>query len=94
MEKQNEYLLQLLDEIERLRKNSIDNIKKTDLYDKNDVYKIFRWYDSLIYMIKTFPPQKQVAIVCVEESKAGAIKSVGYKYGTSELVEIMIASIN
>ena len=55
MVKQNKYLLQLLDEIERLRKNSINNVKKTDLYTKEDISKIIDWYDQLLYVCKAQP---------------------------------------
>ena len=83
MVKQNKYLLQLLDEIERLRKNSINNVKKTDLYTKEDISKIIDWYDQLLYVCKAQPPTSWVNSVKIQENSSGCVTLDGYEYSTN-----------
>jgi predicted translin family RNA/ssDNA-binding protein len=90
--KQNEYLLQLCDEIERLRKVSIDNINKTDLYTKEDICKILEWYDQLKKFCIASPPKMWVTLLVIKEDRYGSILSVDYEYGSnSRYINIMLA---
>lgn len=91
MVKQNEYLLQLLDEIERLRKNSINNVKKTDLYTREDICKIIDWYDQLIHICSIKFPTAWVNALVITEDRYGNIRSVEYAYSKNKsLIEVIL----
>ena len=80
MVRENEYLLQLFEEIEQLRKNSISNMNKTDLYTREDIYKIINWYDQLVLACKMTPPTSWVDTLCavVKSQSFSEHKPLGY----------------
>ena len=90
MVRENEYLLQLFEEIEQLRKNSISNMNKTDLYTREDIYKIINWYDQLVLACKMTPPTSWVDSLIIKEDRNGHIRFVEYEYSTKKSSIIVV----
>lgn len=91
MVRKNEYLEQLLDEIDRLRKSSLSNMKKTDLYTKDDIWKIINWYDQLVLACKMTPPASWVDSLIIKEDGNGHVRIIEYEYSTKKCSIIVMA---
>lgn len=84
------FLKLLLEEIDKQKQDSIDNIEKTDLYTKEDICKILKWYGRLSVLVKNSPPLDRVAKIRIKENDIGEINSIAYVYGDSNYLEIQI----
>ncbi|MBO5966929.1 MAG: hypothetical protein J6S14_00345 [Clostridia bacterium] len=81
------YLDILIEQISKQRQESINNFEKTDLYTKDDLCKILKWYDRLLLLIKKTPPSKQVSKIKFKENESGEIIAITYVYGEKSFLE-------
>lgn len=73
----NVYLKDLIKKVNEKREQSIAEFPLTDL-NNGTLDDVHKWYDSLLKLVKSKPPDKFVRTIVIEENDMQIIKNINY----------------
>jgi hypothetical protein len=91
---QKEYLDSVVMYIESQRNISINNIKKTDLYNKDSIYETIIWFERIIEKIKSSPPSKCLSKLVVLDALKSDELCIKYIYSDKETATFEIVFVD
>ncbi len=85
------YVSHIISQIEKMKKTSIDNTPKTDLYSTTEIIEFMEWFERIKQLIYIQPPKQYVSHIILKV-KDESIIAIDYKYCTdkNEDIELVV----
>ena len=73
----------IIQELEKQRSKSIDNFSKSDIYSKDDIYEIIKWFELVIEKVKNKPPSDYISKLIIFEDVKNKDMTITYVYNNN-----------
>ena len=73
----------IIQELEKQRSKSIDNFSKSDIYSKDDIYEIIKWFELVIEKVKNKPPRDYISKLIIFEDIKNKDMTITYVYNNN-----------
>ena len=81
--REGDFLKFIIQELEKQRSKSINNFSKSNIYSKDDIYEIIKWFEMVIEKVKNKPPIGYISKLIIFEDIKNKDIVITYVYNNS-----------